>query len=81
MEEQEEIAEAYLNRHILQRFVAQRYRVKVQLVRDLVADTKKRPVKQERAKELASMKARRQTAIKDAAMIWHDQGKPLVNTK
>ena len=72
MAEQEEIAEAYLDRHILQKFVAQRYRVKVQLVRDLVAETKKRSVKQERAKELASMKARRQTAIKDAAMIWHD---------
>ena len=55
--------------------------MKVQLVRDLVADTKKRPAKLERAKELASMKARRQIAIKDAAMIWHDQGKPLVNTK
>ena len=79
--EQEEIAEAYLNQHILQKFVAQRYRVKIQLVRDLVADTKKRPVKHKRAKELASMKARRLTAIKDAAMIWHDQGKPLVNTK
>ena len=81
MEEQEEIAEAYLDRHIHQKFVAQRYRVKVQLVRDLVADTKKRPAKLERAKELVSMKARRQLAIKDAARIWHDQGKPLVNTK
>ena len=50
IEEQEQIADAYLKEHMPQKEVAQRHRVTVQLVRDLVAEAKAQPEKRLLAK-------------------------------
>jgi hypothetical protein len=49
--EQETIVDEYVNKYVPQREIAQRHRITVQLVRDLVSESRKKPEKLRLAKK------------------------------
>ena len=63
LKEQQEIVDEYMKKDYQQKEIARRFRVKVQLVRDLVRESKNNPEKMIEAKKREKKAAQKQTAI------------------
>ena len=72
--EQETIVEEYVNKYVPQKEIAQRHRVTVQLVRDLVSESRKKPEKLTLAKKKELELEDKRTAIKEAVDNARAQG-------
>ena len=77
----EQIAKSYLEQYLPQREIARRHRIKFQLVRDLVAEAKKKPEKQRLAKEKAQLEELKEDAILTVARTWLKSSKLITNAK
>ena len=79
--EQETIVDEYVNKYVPQKEIALRHRVTVQLVRDLVSESKKMPEKLRDAKAREKLEDDQRAAIKEAVGNFTREGKAISSAK
>ena len=79
--EQEKIVDEYVSKYFSQKEIARRFRVTVQLVRDLVKESRKKPEKLRLAKEQEKKMTEKRYAIKDAINSVKEESQAIYSTE